>query len=269
MVKILRVFLVLIPGAWLCGLASAQSLAGCPGIERAEGIKVVLDKLEFKGPDGRTHLITEELKNEFSFELMSRLKNLFPDDDPHPVLCSMRAPSPDGSDFDPELVRSLNGRSVLLEIWGAIKQENKNGQPAFGGNILMMIIPVRHYPENGGGRLDFQILSYPASITGKWETASPKIALGTEFNVYAGIAQGMKELKNESYDKAKKCFSKARIEWDRALKKGNLANTPTDQGRVLDYIQSLEDSTVAKAARDPHYKGSLVAVEIAAKEKRP
>lgn len=244
----------------LCDFAFAQSLTGCSGINQTTGYKVVLDKLEFKSEAGETQILTSEYEFEFLLELRSRLKNLFPDTQPKPVLCANRAPNPDGSDFVPDLVRTLNNRDVLLEVWGTIKACKKDGEQALRANISIMIIPVRCY-EGSNAQLDFHLLSYPkTTIQGDLETAIVKMAFGTEFDVYTSIAHGIKELKNDSYDKAKKYFSNARIQWEKSFKKGSLANTTTDQPSVLEYIRKLEQKTVAEAAADPNYKGDLVAV---------
>lgn len=255
-------------GIALCDLAFAQSLAGCRGINQTVGPKVILDKLEYKSEAGETKILTSEYEFEFLLELRSRLQNLFPDTQPKPVLCANRAPNPDGSDFIPDLVRTLNNRDVLLEVWGTIKASKKNGKQTLGANILMMIIPVRHY-EGSNAQLDFHLLSFPKAERGDLKTAIVKMAFGAEFDVYTGIAHGIKELKNDSYDKAKKYFSNARIQWEKALEKGSLANTATDQSLILEYIKKLEQKTITEAAADPNYSGDLVAVVDVLAERRP
>ncbi len=241
------------------GPASAQSLSGCSGIEGTTGPKVVLDKLEYRNEAGEIQILTSDYELELILELRSRLQNLFPDTQPLPVLCAKRAPKPDGTDFIPSLVKTLNNRNVLLEIWGTIKAGKKNGKQALGANILMMLIPVRYY-EGSDSQLDFHILSYPKKEEDDLEAASIEIAFGTEFNVYAAIAHGIKALRNNSYDKAKKYFSDARIQWENALADGSLANTPTNQDLILQYIKNLEQKTITEAAADPNYSGDLVAL---------
>lgn len=247
-------------GIALCGVAHGQSLVDCSGINQTAGPKVVVDKLEYQGEAGETQILTNEYKMEFLLELLSRLGNLFPDTQPRPVLCANRAPKPDGSDFIPALVRTLNNREVLLEVWGTIKAGKRDGKQALGGSIFMMIIPVRHY-EGSSAQLDFHLLAYPKKERGDLETASMEMAFGTEFDVYASIAQGIKELKNHSYDKAKKYLANARIQWEKALEEGSLARTATDQHRILEYIKNLEEKTTAAAAADLGYRGDMVAVE--------
>lgn len=248
----------LLLGTALCNLASAQSLAGCSGINQTSGPKVVLDKLEYKSEAGEIKVLTEEFRAEFYLELLSKLQNLFSGTYPKPVLCANRAPKVDGSDFIPDLVTTLNNRDVLLELWGEIKSAKKDGKQTLGASILMIIIPVRYYESSE--QLDFHVLYFPKMERGDLETASKAMAFGTEFDVYTSIANGLKELKNDYYDKAKKYFSNARIQWQEALDGGSLAVIPSEQNRILEYIKRLEKETIAEAAEDPNYKGDLVAI---------
>ncbi len=256
-------------GIALCDFASAQSLAGCRGINQTDGLKVVLDKLELKSEAGTTQILTSEYEFEFLLELRSRLKNLFPDTQPKPVLCANRAPNPDGSDFVPGLVKTLNNRDVLVEIWGTVKASTENGEQALKANIFMMIIPVRHY-EGSSAQLDFHLLSYPKkNVQGDFETAIVKMVLGAEFDVYTSIAHGIKALKNDSYNDAKMYLSNARIQWEKALEKGSLSNSAIDQNLVLAYIRNLEQKTIAEAAADSNYSGDLMAIMDVLVERGP
>jgi hypothetical protein len=258
-------------GMVLCNAASAQSLAGCGGIDQTAGAKVVLDKLEFKGETGNTQILTSEFECRFIIELNSRLKNLFPDTPPKPVLCANRAPSIDGSDFVPDLVKTLNSRDVLMELWGNIRASEENGEQMLGAYIFMMIIPVSHY-EGSSAQLDFRLLSYPEEAKqGSLETAVVNMVLGTEFDVYASIANGIKKLKNGLYDSAKKYFSNARITWEIAMRNGSISSdSAAGQNRVLEYIKGLEEETIRAAADDPTYNGDLVAVVgVLAEERGP
>lgn len=252
----------------LCNLSFAQSLADCSGINLTPGPKVLVDTLKYTSADNKTQILTSEYEFEFLLELRSRFQNLFSDTQPQPVLCANRDPKPDGSDFVPNLVKTLHNSDVLLEVWGTIKAGKKNGKEALGANILMIIIPIRYY-EGSTAQLDFHLLSYPKTEQDDLEAASVQMAFGTEFDVYTSIAYGIKFLKNGSYDKAKKYFSRARIQWENALKKKTLATTLTDQEPILNYIKNLEKKTVTEAAADPSYRGDLIAVADALAEKRP
>ncbi len=254
-----------------CNPAFAESLAGCGGINQTDGPKVVLDKLEYKGEAGSTQILTSEYKCRFISELKSKLHNLFPDTPPQPVLCENRAPSIDGSDFVPDLVKTLNSRDVLLEMWGNVRASEEDGKQMIGGYIFMMIVPVRHY-EGGSTQLYFRMLSYPeAAKQGNLENAVVNMVLGMEFDVYVCIANGIKKLKNGFYDSAKKYFSDAGSKWEAAMRDGSLSgDSVTDQTMVLEYIKGLEKETIAAAAADPNYSGDLVALmEVLAEERGP
>lgn len=254
--------------AALCSLSYAQSLADCSGINLTPGPKVLVDTLKYTDASHKTQILTSEYDFEFLLKLHSRFQNLFSDTQPQPVLCANRDPKPDGSDFVPDLVKTLHNSDVLLEVWGTIKAGKKNGKEALGANILMIIIPIRYY-EGSAAQLGFHLLSYPKTEQEDLEAASMRMAFGTEFDVYTRIAYGINFLKNNSYDKAKKYFSSARRQWEDALKKNTLATAATAQGPVLDYIKSLEKKTITAAAADPNYKGDLIAVSEALAEKGP
>jgi hypothetical protein len=252
---------------FLCGHAYAASLSGCSGIE-TEGKKIILDRVEFESDDGKTLNLAEKYSCEFQMALLSRLRNLFPDSQTRPkaVLCKNRNPEIDGSDFMADLVRSLNNRGVLLELWGKIKAETQNGSQTLGGDIFIMIIPVRS--ELGStSPLAFHQLSFPHSNRGALDKASKEMLFGPEFDVYTGIALGIKALKNNSYDEANRYFAHARICWEEAMKNKSLAFSATDQDRILGYIKELEQRTKTEAAADPDYHGDLAAVSALQKER--
>jgi hypothetical protein len=241
-----------------CGLLYAQSLMSCTGIDQTADLKVVVDKLEYMSETGETKMLTKEYEFDFLLDLRSRLQNLFPGTQIQPVLCANRSPKFDGSDFMPDLVETLNNRNVLVEVWGTINSGKQSGVHTLGAKILIIIIPIRYYEQNA--QLAFHMLSYPKAERGDLEIASRKLVFGTEFDVYTSIAYGMKELKNRSYDKAKKYFSNASIKWKKALEKGTLAETATDKELILEYIKQMEQKTITSAAADPNYRGDLAAV---------
>ncbi len=265
--KILR---VLIYGSLiaitLCHDTFGQSLTDCTGINSTPGQKVVLDKLVYESDSGSIKILTGEML--LMIELISRLRNLFPDAQPQSVLCENRAPRSDGSDFVTNLVETLDNREVLLEVWGTINGSTNDNEQKLGGSIYMMIIPVR----NDAGihsKLDFHLLSYPKEQRGDLISACTKMVLGTEFDVYISIARGLKELQNSSYDDAKKYLSNARIQWERALQKNSLAMTATDQNLILGYIKDLEQRIITESRNDPGYDGDLGAVVDVLTEGRP
>jgi len=248
--------------------AFAQSLAGCSGIDSVNGPKVVLDKLEFKNLTGATSVLTSESEIPFILELKSRLKNLFPDTQPTPVLCANRAPNSDGSDFVSDLVKTLHGRDVLLELWGTIKAREQNSKQALRADILMIIIPVRYY--DSAEELDFHILSSTKiPQQDDMEIAAIKMTLGAEFDVYTSIAHGIKELKTGFYDKAIKYFANARSQWETAMEGDLLASSATDQKQVLAYIKGLEQKAITEAGADNQYTGDLSAVMDVIEERGP
>lgn len=266
----MKVLQILIFGSLLavtpCYLTFAESLADCSGINSTPGPKVVLDRLIYESDKGVTKVLTGEML--LYINMISRLRNLFSETHPEPVLCENRAPKPDGTDFIPDLVQTLNNRNVLLEVWGTIKGSTTDNKQKLGASIYIIIIPIRD-DEGIHSKLDFHLLSYPEEQRGDLIPASIEMVLGTEFEVYTSIAHSIKELQNASYDNAQKYLSYARIEWEKALKNNSLAMTATNQDLVLDYIKDLEKRIITDARNDPDYEGDLAAVVDALVERGP
>lgn len=58
----------------------------------------------------------------------------------HVARCENRIPAVDGADFTDDLVRSLHGRKVVVEIWGTF--DRRGGGPA--AQINYLLVPIRH-----------------------------------------------------------------------------------------------------------------------------
>ncbi len=254
--------MLLLSGLAIDRPASGDSLASCSAIDRTDGPKVVLSKLEFRDSSGATRVLNDELEIGILLALKARFGNLFSEAEPSPVICSGRAPRSDGSDFTSNLVKVLNGRDVLLEVWGTVKEGGSSDDHTYGGSFYMVVVPVRHY-EGVEKKLDFHMLRYPNTPRGEFEDACLSMVFGTEFEVYTSIANGMKALKDGRYDAAKSYIAGARLSWKKSLADGTLAETATDEQQVLGYIIDLEEEIVSAARADTNYAGDLVAIEEA------
>lgn len=249
-------------------MLSAQTLVDCEGLGDASTWKVVLDKIEYRNAAGQTTVLTETLEMEIMLEMLSRFNNLFPETKMKPLLCAKRDPKADASDFDKDIVDSLNGSNVLVEIWGNVKGAQQDGKDVFGANIAILLIPVRHY-EGADKKLDFHLIKFPKEPRGDLETASLGMLLSPEFDVYTSIAHSIKALKNEKYDNAKKFLGNAQLEWQTAIDTDLLSMSATSQQSIVDYMATLDKEIIAEAKQDPDYKGDLIAVEHIRAERNP
>lgn len=264
----LGIFTLWIVMLFAAPMLPAQTLVDCEGLGDTSTWKVVFDKFEYRNAAGQTTVLTETLAMEIMLEMLSRFNNLFPETRMKPLLCAKRDPKPDASDFDKDLVNSLNGNNVLVEIWGNVKGAQQDGEEVFGANIAILLIPVRHY-EGADKKLDFHLIKFPKEQRGDLESASLGMLLSPEFDVYTSIAHSIKALKNEKYDNAKKFLGNAQLQWQSAIDAGLLAQSATDQQGIVDYMASLDKKIVAEAKQDPDYKGDLIAVEHLLAERNP
>ena len=246
---LVRVLACLIVAPLTGGNTALACVEGCESLDNTDGPKVVVGNITHETPSGQTESLTEKHDVRMLIELISMLRDLCPGADPTPVVCANRSPSNDGSDFEPDFVKALNRRDVLLEVWGEIKETTVADGTAYSAEVCMMLIPVRHY-ESGTSLVDHHLLIYQSSGQGSVEDAFIEIMLHTEFQVYTLVAYGMKAFKNEEFDTAKKYLAKARILWEGALAAETLAMTATRPEEVLAYIKSLEQQCVSAAGGD-------------------
>ncbi len=243
-----------------CGSVAAQGIGGCSSLDdAADGPKVVVGRIEHTNADGELESLTGKYKMRLLIELTAMLRDLCPAAGPTPVFCEDRAPNMDGTDFNPDFVKSLNNIDVVLEIWGKITETPTGDDIDYGAELCMMLIPVRHY-STGSDDIDHHLLIYTSEGQSTAQGALLDIVYRPEFQIYTLVAYGMKALKNEQYDTAKSYLASASILWQAAVDGNTLALTATQPEKVSAYIASLEQQCVAAAGASSSYDGDAPAI---------
>lgn len=68
--------------------------------------------------------------------------------------CENRIPAIDGADYTPDVVRSLYGRKVVVEIWGELDQTfDAKKRPHPSAQINFLLVPIRHGVVKGSEKL--------------------------------------------------------------------------------------------------------------------
>jgi hypothetical protein len=239
--------------------ARAQTLAGCASITNTDGMKIVVSSVECSRADGSRVELTETESYDLQFELASRLGNLCAGS--HGVLCSARRPKPDGSSFPQEYVEGLDGRDVLLEVWGRVDEEQAAPGKLYRTDLRIMVFPVRLHPLGGVEPAPFlHALQFPRTEHADAMDALKETLFGPEFETYVLLGHAVKSFRNRRWDEAQSFLSRSRLTFESASANGRLAPTLTNPENVRAYLDGLEREIAKGAESDPTYRGEIVLV---------
>jgi hypothetical protein len=105
----------------------ARALGSCAGISPSTESKFVISRLVAAGLKDADQIKAANYAYQAASNLAVTLSAAL--NVPLVVVrCDQRAPNVDGSDFPPDVVSELNGRNVLLEIWGNLSTSQAGGK---------------------------------------------------------------------------------------------------------------------------------------------
>ncbi len=245
-------YLVLV--AWLfiaCHAARAQSLPPCPLITNTPGLKVVLDDVRLNPAGGAAKTPQDDV---FMTRLRYQMESSFRDPQfsaiVTPLYCK-RYPA-DKSLFDQGILRNLNDNNVVLELWGDVLPSTLQKQEAY---ITYLLVPVRFSEFAASGQGIYTVPHTVSTAPGEGGLMA-LFGQGKELLAYAFIALGVKQLRNQDYDAAKKNLTEGEFRLARAFGK----NLDPEHKALLTYVHQTTCSAVRQARQDSQYvakKGAL------------
>jgi hypothetical protein len=235
------------------GMASAQ-LRECREVSTEVGLKIVRDGVSYDAstPGSDVAQLVRRLNARLSndteeFRLIGG----------NPVVvvhCVDRRPRGKG-DFDASTVEQLDLRQVVLEVWGTVEPESRNGLKGYTASLQYVLIPARENELQG---------KPPRSVYAveKWQQVSAPaeeiLRQEGELELYTHVATGMKSLSKKQYNQAYQYLCRAEI----LLKKKGadapgspLAEPGSPTADLLKFTQDLTAETFQSARHDPSYQG--------------
>jgi hypothetical protein len=233
---------------------SAQ-LRGCPEVAGSNDRKVVLDAVYREaGSSGQlTSLPTQRLRA----KLQEQLSQLTADVDvPTTVVeCKNRVPSA-AADFSEEQVRAYNSNRVVLEMWGLIA--GKAGAQKVNATVGYAVVPLRYYEFFKATAPTARIPGvYFADYSVRTENLESLVEQSNELKIYASVGLGLKMLKEESFDQAKKSFCRASM----MLRPPAGKTLDRDHKELQEYIDRMTGVTVDNALNSTAYSGPLKRID--------
>lgn len=169
--------------------------------------------------------------------------------------CLERVPAIDGGDFTPPVVRSLYTRGVVVEIWGSLDAERRNGRRAHPrAQINYLLVPVRKASDEGTANAPgFHRFHYPdGDIVA---TDFVDLVSNADLHAFVVTAIGVKAFNGEDYAQAHEMLCKASPQLDRIERR--LAKTPATVAqsgniqRLRAYVGQLAADAIREARKRP------------------
>ena len=229
------------------GMGCAQ-LRECTEISTGVGLKIVRDGISYDTsapPQSDLVSVAQRLNAKLSNDV----------DEFHLVggnlviiaRCVDRHPKSKG-DFDESTIEQLDLRQVILEVWGNVQPENRNGVKGYLASMQYVLIPARVNELQGRPPRSVYVVE-------KWQRsgapAEEIFRQEGELGLYTHIATGMKALNKKQYDQAVKYLCQGQI-----LLGQKASPSPADaRADLLKYVEDLTTETFQKARQDPTYTG--------------
>jgi hypothetical protein len=234
---------------------SSAQLLGCPNVVSNNDRKVVLDAIYLStsasGPSAS--LPTQRLRA----KLQEQLSQLNADIDvPTTVVeCKRRKPS-DPSDFTEAQVRTFNSNRVVLEMWGTLS--GKPSKSTVNATVGYAVVPLRYYEYFKASAPGTRIPGvYFADYTVRTEKLESLVDQSNELKIYASVGLGLKMLKEESFDEAKKSFCRASA----LLRPAAGKTLDQDHKDLQQYVDRMTGVTVDNALGSSSYNGPLKRID--------
>jgi hypothetical protein len=241
----LRRFLLYALGVLPCLLtpatASAQ-IVPCTGVSTSQDYKLLLDDFAIgSADDPDLKLFMEALKA----SLALNLAHLEADGLGSVQLVRCQNRKPQERDFDPGVVRQLNARRVILEMWGIGKAGGDPGD--YRAFVTYFMIPVRHSGPQDPATFTIERRGRSDSPL---DTLMEAVSQATELKAYVAVGMGTKFLQEGQYDLARKSLCRAET-WLAD------AGTVTAPAPFVAWVRNLSAAVVRQALDDPQYSGAL------------
>lgn len=233
--------------------ARAQ-IVDCAGLSAVSGYKVLLDDLVFAG-EGAPSASLEPVMDRLRFRLETALQalRLDPQTRLKVLRCAGRKPRGE-ADFDSSLVRVLDSREVVLEVWGSVvPREGGGAAPGCEALIGYALIPVRSR-EGGAGAVPgvFEAM-YESDLTSPASRLLDLFKDAPELPAFSALSVGVDQLEARQYDLARSSLCRAEI----LLAQRRPAGDP-----LVAHAGRLAREVVTAARRDSGYNGILRAPQV-------
>jgi hypothetical protein len=174
-------------------------------------------------------------------------------------------PNIDGSDFGPELVRELDTRHVLFEVWGnlIISRRGSGNVTKAQGIIDYLMIPIPKPKDSTSWRtpqlhqVDFRSDEVPLS-----DLFTKVFKQGDEFEILASSAFAIQARYNGNYAGAHLAFCHAKLTLEQQSRRGAWKDTAIDARMLASGIEHLVQENDAAAVNSHTNNGGLGLEEI-------
>ncbi|SEC69163.1 hypothetical protein SAMN05519104_1882 [Rhizobiales bacterium GAS188] len=237
--------------------ASGPALAqgSCPGISPSTEPKFVISRLVAAGLKDADQIKAANYAYQAALHLAVTLSAAWnvPID---VVQCGQRAPNVDGSDFAPDVVRELNGRNVLFEMWGNLSTSQAGGKATAEGLVVTFVFPMLKsgppWPQTARLTRAFKAKAVPMK-----DMFTSMFTQGRHFEVFAAVAFGMTESRNNRFDSAQKALCQASLALQQSRGDPIWSDLGLDTKTLGPAIDALLQNNIDAAKKDTSYRGSL------------
>ena len=235
--------------AWMCLLVATPASAGivgCEGVKTTPGYKILLDDIVIVSDSTTPDPFIEDAMSRIRSNLEAKAATaLFNSETPIRCLrCPNRRPS-GPTDFDNAAADYLDNQGVLLEIWGKLVEDDRDGSYS---ELHYVVIPMLLRPPASSAisaifdtpvPLPNLTLSRVARILSLFAQADDLVA-------YSELSVGLNNLANKQYEPARTSLCKAKL----AFRKNH-------RDELVRYLDSLDTQLRQEAMQDSRYKGIL------------
>lgn len=231
--------------------AESGNMSSCNGIDTSPQTKLIISRLIASG------IRDIEAANGAAYQSASRvaanLASKLSQDDFHVVFCVERSPNIDGSDFRPEVVKELDNRHVLFEVWGDLIaiQRGTADVTKVQGQVSYYMIPA---PKNIAvwHQLHQQDFNFRSGQIPVWDLFTKVFNQGRQFEILASVAFAIQASYNRNYIGAQSAFCHARLALEQERRKGTWKDLAIDAGMLASGIDNLvkENDVAARTSQD-------------------
>jgi hypothetical protein len=235
--------------AWMCllvALPASAGIVGCDGVKTTPGFKILLDDIVIVSDSTPPDPYIEDAMSRIRSNLEAKAATaLFNSETPIRCLrCPNRRPS-GPTDFDNAAADYLDNQGVVLEIWGKLVEDDRDGSYS---ELHYVVIPMLLRPPTSSALsaifdtpvpLPNLTLSRVARILSLFAQADDLVA-------YSALSVGLNHLANKQYEPARTSLCKAKL----AFRKNH-------RDALVKYLDSLDSQLRQEALQDSRYKGVL------------
>jgi hypothetical protein len=226
------------------------AIQDCRGISTEVGYKVLVDEISYLSNTPVSPVEARMFAERIKFGVNGALNQLKLEAGPQVKVVACKDRKPDVADFDLSLVKNLNSRQVVLELWGIVGPSlDAKGISQNEAYINYALIPVRLNElssEELGQAPGIYEIQYLKKSSGGSSEIPDILTQAPELSAYAAIGLGINHLKQLNYDNAYGCLCQGISILTRAQ-----AGEPGSPNKpLLDYAGNLVRETIRKARQD-------------------